>query len=168
MTENNLHHLVREEVHFGFGLPPEINAHLQEAAARISTREQSLASLNVARKAAPDQLEVLLALYKFHFYQGDIEKARDYVYQGLIKASRQGGFSYDWESLTPESANWQAPRGPARFFLYSLKALAFIRLRENAPSEAQEILDTLARLDPEDQVGAGVIRDLASGMSDDD
>lgn len=159
---------IRQSVHFGFDLEPEVDAHLQQAAERVGRREDSLAALNRALRAAPDRLEVLIALYKFHFYRGELGKARDFVFQALIKASHQGGFSHHWQELTPDSAAWSDPRGPARQFLYSLKALAFIRLRENDTSDAAAILAALERLDPNDQVGADVIRDLLAGMLDDE
>ncbi len=168
MGSDNLSHFVRHEVQFGFGLKPEVDAHLQRAAAQVATRATSLEELTAARRCAPDQLEVLVALYKFHFYQGDTELAKDLVFQTLIKASKQGGFAFNWGELGPDSAAWEDPRSPARIYLYSLKALAFIRLREDDPVEAAELLATLKRLDPQDVVGADVIRDLLEGVCSDD
>jgi hypothetical protein len=163
-TTADVYPLRRNEVHFGFDIAPEADAHLQRAAALVTTREASLQALNDARQAAPDQLEVLVAMFKFHFYQGETEKAEALVLEALAKASWQGGFSHDWNTLAAESADWSDPRGPGRLFLYSLKALAFIRLRQCANAEAASILDTMQRLDPTDQVGADVIRDLLEGV----
>lgn len=168
MYSGNIQRLETGQVHFGFNLDPQVNDHLQQAAARVSDSERSLQALNAARRRAPDQLEVLQALYKFHFYRGDIQQAEDIVFQSLVKAALQGGFSHDWSVLDADSADWTDPRGPARSFLYSLKALAFIRLRQNDNTEAASILATLLRLDPQDQVGASVIRDLLEGVEDDD
>ncbi|MCU7968890.1 MAG: hypothetical protein KZQ74_17160, partial [gamma proteobacterium symbiont of Bathyaustriella thionipta] len=131
-------------------------------------KNEALKALFEANRMAPEQLEVLIALYKFYFYQGEIEEAEDLVFQTLIKASLQGGFSHKWESLTPESADWYAIRGPQRIFLYSLKALAFIRLKQNDLRNSEAILDTLERLDPDDQVGAEVIRNLFDVIDDKD
>ena len=166
MEYGSVHHITRSEVCFGFDIPPEANAYLQQAAAEVASSEVAQQSLENARHSAPDNLQVLVALYKFHFYRGDIHKAMDYVFQTLVKSSRQGQFSHDWKTLSADSADWKDPCGPARVFLYSLKALAFIRLRQNDPDDAQSILDVLERLDPSDQVGAGVIRDLLNGISD--
>lgn len=168
-TENNNYNVspfVRNEVHFGFDLAPEVNAHLQDAAVRVSTRQESLKSLLAAQKSAPDQLEVLIALYKFFFYQGEIEKAEELVFQALIKSSLKGRFNHNWNTLTEHSADWSDPRSPGRVFLYSLKALAFIRLRQNNAADADSILKALQRLDPDDQIGANVIRDLLHGMQE--
>jgi hypothetical protein len=73
------------------------------------------------------------------------------------------GFSTDWRQLDSTSAEWLPAVGATRYFLYSLKALAFIRLRREDPEGARRILDKLQELDPEDQVGGSVIQDLALG-----
>jgi tetratricopeptide (TPR) repeat protein len=157
---------ISNDVLFGFDLPPEVNADLQRAASQVSNRADALEALNAAYQQAPDRVEVLIALCKFHFYQGNIEQAQDLAYQALVKASLQGGFSHDWHILQADSADWNDPRGPGRAFLYSLKALAFIYLRQHDNEEAGHILDSLQRLDPNDQVGANVIRDLLYGLED--
>jgi len=162
----NVRGLSGSEVHFGFDLPAGVNFRLQQAAARVACSERSLQALNAARETAPDRLEVLVALYKFHFYRGDPGQARDFVFQALVKSAREGGFSHDWSLLEADSADWHAPRGPARVFLYSLKALAFIRLRENDLEGADAVLNGLQRLDPHDQTGADVLRDLLAGVRD--
>jgi len=159
----NVRALTGGEVLFGFDLPAGVDYRLQQAAAQVGCSERSLQALNAARETAPDRLEVLVALYKFHFYRGDLGQARDFVFQALVKAAREGGFSHDWTFLEPGSADWEHPRGPARVFLYSLKALAFIRLRENDLDGAAAILETLQRLDPQDHTGATVVRDLLDG-----
>lgn len=162
----NTYSFVPDEVHFGFELAPAINASLQRAAMMVASKKEALKALLEANNSAPDQLEVLIALYKFYFYQGEIEQAEDLVFQTLIKASLQGGFSHKWETLTNESADWNSLRGPERIYLYSLKALAFIRLRQEDLRNAEAILDVLELLDPNDQVGAEVIRSLLSAIQE--
>lgn len=156
----------QDMVQFGFGLPQEVNAQLQQAASSIAYRPDTLKALCVANTLAPKQLEVLVALYKFHFYEGELAKAEEFVFQALIKAAQEGGFKYDLDSLSEESADWDEVRGPARTFLYSLKALAFIRLRQSDTENAEIILNNLQRLDPQDQVGADVIRDLLYALKE--
>jgi hypothetical protein len=50
--------------------------------------------------------------------------------------------------------------------LYSLKALAFIKLRQGCTQEAQFVLSQLRCLEPKDLIGASVIMDLAAGVSE--
>ena len=54
--------------------------------------------------------------------------------------------------------------GPGRFALYSLKALAFIHLRQDRQAEAEQILAQLRRLDPAGAVGWPVVAALAEGL----
>jgi hypothetical protein len=162
-----LHSLARDEVVFGFGIDAEANVHLQRAASLVTSRPDSLQALLDAQQASPQQLEVLTALYKFYFYQGDIDNAEATVLRSLQTAATQAGFVNDWQALSPDAADWSDPRGAARAYLYALKALAFIRLRQLRADEAQQILLSLQRLDPDDQVGADVIRDLLEGLQDD-
>jgi hypothetical protein len=161
----SVHQLITNEVIFGFNLSQEVNGYLQKAAASVSSTKETLKALTRAIKAAPNQLESMMAMYKFLFYRGDLEHAEEVVFQTLVKASLQGRFSNNWKELTPESTDWTVIDGPARVYLYSLKALAFIRLRQNMPRDAKKILNVLERLDPEDQVGADVIRDLLDGVN---
>ncbi|MEJ2621655.1 MAG: hypothetical protein P8163_15760 [Candidatus Thiodiazotropha sp.] len=157
---SNVVQMVGDEVHFGFNIEPQANAKLQRAASLISSREASSEALMQAEQIAPEQIEVLIARYKFHFYQGETDVAEDLVMKVLRLAAEQGKFNRDWCQLNENSADWQDPRGVGRFFLYSLKALAFIRLRQGKPNEAESILLALSTIDPDDQVGANVIRDL--------
>ncbi|MCG8017685.1 MAG: hypothetical protein JAY97_15840 [Candidatus Thiodiazotropha sp. 'RUGA'] len=156
--------MVGNEVHFGFDIEPGVNAELQRAASLISSREASAEALLQAQRSAPEQIEVLIARYKFHFYQGETEIAEKLVIKTLSLAAKQGNFNQDWQQLNPSSADWNDPRGPERFYLYSLKALAFIRLRQEKTDEAESILQTLSLIDPGDQVGANVIRDLLDAI----
>ena len=54
-----------------------------------------------------------------------------------------------------------AAAGNDRLYLYSLKALGFVRLRRGNVDGATRVLDELARLDPQDQVGGSVVADMA-------
>jgi hypothetical protein len=159
---------IGNEVHFGFNIDPEADVQLQRAASLISSKAASSQALRQAELIAPEQIEVLIARYKFHFYQGETETAEKLALKALKLAAEQGDFDQDWNQLQPQSTDWNDPRAPGRFYLYSLKALAFIRLRQNALEEAQSILKALARLDPLDQIGADVIRDLLDAISEEE
>lgn len=55
---------------------------------------------------------------------------------------------------------------PCFIYLYTLKALAFIKLRQGFTADAQLVLSHLQQLDPEDLSGASVIIDLAAGITE--
>jgi len=113
-----------------------------------------------AQSLAPTELPVYLCLYKIHAYQGNLSAALAAVESGLAEAARQAG----WPG---EPNRWPAPltdlAGPGRFALYTLKALAFVRLKRGERILAREVLQTLARLDPAGSVGWPVVAALADG-----
>lgn len=157
--------LVQERVIFGKDIPTSINALLQEAAGNTDNFARAEKLLLQAKQQAPEQLPVYTALYKLYFYNGQTDKAEDIVFQSLTKAAKQGGFYYDWTQVQAQP-DWTAPDSPGRAYLYSLKALAFIRLRQDNLKGANGILESLCRLDPTDVIGADVVRALAASLEE--
>lgn len=153
-------------VRFGGVIPPAIDEQL-EAAASHYYDDPTLAELLLlqAKAAAPQCLAVYFSLYKFYFYKQRLAQAEAIVLTALRIAAELGKFPNTWQSLTPASTPWTDVTHPAHFYLFSLKALAFIRLRLGRRAEAQALLDKLLELDPQDQVGGSVIRALADGSS---
>jgi len=159
---------VEDDLCFGHGLPVNIRLLLQQATRAYEQTERAEALLLQARQLAPDALEVGIALYKFYFYKYRLRDAEAIALETLTAAAELGGFAPDWQVLAADSADWQAPLGPERAYLFTLKALAFIRLRQAHGTEANSILQKLRELDPNDQVGASVIRDLALRLEETD
>lgn len=153
----------QDDVLFAQDLPPLVNDHLQEAVTLYHDTARAEQALWSAYELAPERLEVHIALYKFYFYKGRLADAERITYKALEISSSLGGFSANWSELDEHSAQWTPAESMARFYLYTLKALAFIRLRRDDAEMAKEILDKIQQLDPEDQVGASVIVDLALG-----
>jgi tetratricopeptide (TPR) repeat protein len=157
-----------ERVGFGPGLPPQVNALLQSAVAAYGESERAEALLWQAQRMAPEQLPVYTALYKFYFYKYRLAEAAEAARLGLAAAAGQGGFAADWQALDRSCAQWDRSDGPERAYLYSLKALGFISLRQGEREQGANILDKLRELDPEDKVGGSVIRDLLTALDGDD
>lgn len=145
---------------FTASVPPEIAAHLAEAAGAYRDGARAERLLVAARARGPDCLPVYFALYKFYFYRNRLVEAERAALDGLNVAATQGGFPVDWTKLHAVTADWARADGPSRFTLFSLKALAFIRLRQGRTDESRAILAKLQEIDPADNVGASVIRAL--------
>ena len=146
---------------YGGEAPEEIAALLGEAMIRYADTDDAESKLLEAKKKAPGSLAVHFSLYKFYFYKKRLQDAERVARQALEEAAAQGGFSPDWEDLAPDSADWS--REAAHFYLFSLKALAFMRLRQGDRIECECILDKLEVLDRGDSVGSSVIREIARG-----
>ncbi|WP_455204373.1 hypothetical protein [Kaarinaea lacus] len=157
-----------DRVMFGVNIPSHINAYLQKAVAAYDDAELAESLLWQAQQLDPNQLEVYVALYKFYFYKNRIDEAEDVVMKALGQSAQLGSFDTDWNQLTPLSTDWFSIENPQRLYLYALKALSFIRLRQSDVESAESILTKLRELDPSDQVGGSVLQELAAAMRDTD
>jgi tetratricopeptide (TPR) repeat protein len=145
----------------GFATPPRINAMLRQAADAYADTTQAEFLLWTALKTDPECLGSYFSLYKFYFYKRMLADAEEVALLAIETAARQGGFNADWTQLDANSADWKRVDAPQHFYLFTLKALAFMRLRLGRSDESHALLAKLLELDPLDTVGASVIRDLA-------
>jgi hypothetical protein len=107
---------------------------------------------------------VYYTLYKLYATRnrlGDAEKA---ALMALDLAAHQANISAQWQTLARNSCDWTQVNSPQHFYLFSLKALAFIRLRQQRLADARKILTKLHEIDPHDSVGASVIEAYANGV----
>ncbi|MDO9141624.1 MAG: hypothetical protein Q7U38_14995 [Methylobacter sp.] len=158
---------VEERVLFSPNMPAEVN-NLLQAAVAASPVDQSRAETLFLQAQALDSrcLQTYFALYKFYFFQKRLADAERIVVAGLEEAARQGGFPSDYRRLAQNRQKWDLYANEITlFYLYTLKALAFIKLRLGFALEAQLVLSHLQQLDPQDLSGASVIMDLAAGVA---
>ncbi len=143
--------------------PPRIAGYLSAAALTHDWREAESLLLR-AQAAAPDCLHVYYTLYKLYATRNRLGDAEKTALMALDEAARQAEISSEWETLSRQSCDWQRVNSPQHFYLFSLKALAFIRLRQQRLADARTILNKLAEIDLDDSVGASVIRAYADGV----
>jgi tetratricopeptide (TPR) repeat protein len=148
-----------------FAAPAAVDAQLRAAAQVYADTSAAEAILQRALSMDTKCLATYFSLYKFYFYKHQLLNAEGAALMALEAAARQGGFNADWHRLDVNSSDWSRVDSPQHFYLFTLKALAFIRLRLNRRDEACAILDKLVELDPRDSVGADVIRALAAGAN---
>jgi tetratricopeptide (TPR) repeat protein len=149
-------------IDFG-ALPADINALLQQGVAAYRNDKARADQLfRQALEAAPAQLPIYFCLYKIHTYQGHLGQALEAAESGLREAARQAEWPLDWRQWRPEAV---LPDGAGRFALYTLKALAFIHLRQGQPEQTDEMITALRWLDPTGAVGWPVIEALAAGIA---
>ncbi|UZR27275.1 hypothetical protein [Methylococcus mesophilus] len=146
-------------------VPAQVGGLLEQAMSAYADTEQAEAYLRQAHAEAPEALSVYFSMYKFYFYKGRLADAERVVRMALEAAALQGGFPNDIEALTPGTVDWQRYDAPQHFYLFSLKALAFIRLRRGEREDCERLLAKLGELDRNDSVGASVIRAFAEGSA---
>lgn len=164
----NLLASLEERVLFSPNLPADVNALLQAAvAASHSDKERAEQLFKQAQFLDAGCLQTYFALYKFYFYQGRLQEAETEVLAGLKAASLQGGFPADYQVLGRDAGRWDMYASEVSlFYLYTLKALAFIKLRRRHEDEAHLVLSLLRQLDPEDRSGGSVIMQLAQALKE--
>lgn len=145
---------------FGGEVPPLVRGLLDQARSAAPHEMESL--LWTAQVSAPECLAIYYLLYKFHARLRQYEQAEKAALKGVSTAARQAGLKEDWRRVSPGDADFAA-LGPARFWLFSLKALAFIHLRSGHPEASRELIEKLRELDPDQGLGGEVIAALLHG-----
>ncbi len=134
---------------------PEVEALIAQAARDYG---QSAAEPGLLRAyfLAPEQLSVLVALYRYYFYQHRLEDALVVAERALEVSARRLHLVGGWRSLGPNTLGEAAMRsmGMLRFHLLALKGSAVILLRLGRVSEACTRLRTIAKVDCRDALGA--------------
>lgn len=149
-----------DAVNFG-ELDPRTNELLQQGVVAYRTDPEKADSLfKQALALTPQELAPYYCLYKIHTYMGSLDYAADVAAEGMKEATRQAGWPSDPAAWPAEV---EAADGPARFALYTLKALSFIELKRGRRDAARDYLDILSRADPQGSVGWRVIEELAQG-----
>jgi small-conductance mechanosensitive channel len=112
---------------------------------------------------APEQLTVLVALYRYYFYQHRLEDAHLVATRTLAAASQRLGFTTDWQHLQPTEIEQIKPHavGLLRFYLLALKASAYLHLRLGNHHAGHTQLEKLVQLDCHDQLGGQALLKLA-------
>lgn len=159
---------MEERVLFSPNLPTAVNQLLQAAVAASHADPVRAEHLFIQAQVLDNHcLQTYFALYKFYFHYKRFVDAERVVLAGLAEASRQGGFPCDHWQLAQNPTAWNLYADETSlFYLYTLKALAFIKLRQGFDMDAKQVLAHLKKLDPKDLSGASVIMDLATGVAE--
>lgn len=153
-----------QELYFNEALPEEVTRLVAQASAEYAEGTAE-APLLKAAKLAPESLSVLVALYRFYYYQHRLADTFAIAERAIEVSGSTLDFPADWRALTPEhlAAGAEKSMGLLRFYLLSLKGAGWLKMRLNEPAAAREILDKLASLDTANRLG---IRDLLKLLGD--
>lgn len=145
------------------GLPPRVAGYLAAAAEAIKEWREAELLLWRAQATDPDCLYVYYNLYKLYAIHNRLSDAERAIYMALDISAHQAGIDSEWQLLERNACDWSRVDAPQHFYLFSLKALAFIRLRQQRLDDTNQILAKLREIDPDDSVGASVIAAYAEG-----
>jgi len=147
--------LGEEGLYFDEPCPPEVET-LIEQASRHYGQPAAEPSLLRAYFLAPDQLSVLVALYRYYFYQHRMEDALIVAERTLDVTARRLHLVDGWNSLGRVALGEAVMRsmGMLRFHLLALKSSAVILLRLGRLDEARLRLVKITEVDERDALGA--------------
>lgn len=144
-----------DELYFDTPLPEGVSELLSGAARRYGEPAAETLLLR-AYLMAPDNLTVLVALYRYYFFRHRLEDTLLVAGRALDSSARLLGFPEDWRLLTRGHVGHGAHRsiGLVRFHLLALKAAGLVNLRLGRRETARQMLLKVAEMDDSDRLGA--------------
>ena len=134
---------------------------IQEAAEKYASGDAELPLLQAYFKA-PQSLNVLVALNRFYYYQHRLNDALEATQKALAVIRALIDFPEDWREV--QLSHLQAAPverlTQVRLYLFTLKAIGFIKMRLGELNESQAIFEKLVSLDSKDRIGAQALLDL--------
>jgi hypothetical protein len=138
----------------GGGLSPQVEALIQQAGLLRHLPHEALPLLQQARAAAPRHPAPVIALYRFYFYGHELALARAAGEDALAIARNALGPNFGDDPPGDDAVQGDAA---VRFYLFTLKGLAYLSLRLDDFEEARLLLGELRRLDPQDRLGGALL-----------
>ena len=148
-------------LYFDEAVDPQVEALIAEAGQSYGDAAAE-ALLHKAYFLAPESLLVLVALYRYYFYQHRLEDALIVADRALGVAGRRLGFPAQWSRLHPDILGEAVLKsmGLLRFYLHVLKAAAYINLRLERFQTGKTMLEKLIELDSHDRMGGKALLDV--------
>ena len=149
------------ELYFDEPLAQDVTR-LLVAAADAYGSEEAESLLLRANLMAPQHLIVLVALYRYYFYQHRLEDALLVAESALAVVGRRLEFPDTWLYLREANvgAGVMLSMGLVRFYLMVLKAAGYINLRLGNYATGQAMLEKLVQLDSHDRIGGKALLEV--------
>lgn len=147
----------------GGGLPASVTDLIRAAGQLRHRPAEALALLERARAAAPVHPAPLVALYRFYFYGHQLAQAQTVGEAALAIARTALGPGFGAIPPTREQVRYDAA---VRFYLFTLKGLAHLQLRQGARQAARARLAELRWLDPDDVMGGALLAHVLARYED--
>lgn len=159
-----------EDACLGFGLPEEAERQLK-LASQSGLHDAALDHLRAAWQAAPGHPAVYVGLYRFYFYRHRLAEALEVAAACLKQVAGELKIASDWRKVRRQDADFaNLEASLPRFYLFTLKAYAYLKLRLGKLEEGKAALAKLLELDPGDKLGGkGLVKVLsrqAHGLKD--
>jgi len=151
-----------QSLYFDERLDPAVDALIAESSGNYGSSAGE-APLLEARALAPASLTVLVALYRFYYYQHRLRDAADIADEALKITARDLALPNHWRDLDDRQIARAALSSMSllRFHLLCLKALAYLHLRLGMEDEGKAMLRKLVEIDSKNRLGAKQLLEVA-------
>ncbi|HXE40161.1 MAG TPA: hypothetical protein VN639_16975 [Azonexus sp.] len=153
------------KLYFEDDLPAEAERLIAQASSEYGEDTAELALLR-AHLMAPDNLTVLVGLYRYYFYQHRLDDALMVAERAMQLSGRLLGLPADWRTLDEIRLGSAAANsfGMLRFYLLALKAASVVLLRLGQIEASRDRLIKLAGLDCHDHLGAAKLLEVVDAF----
>lgn len=153
------------KLYFEDPLPQAAERLIAQAASEYGEDTAELALLR-AHLMAPDNLTVLVGLYRYYFYQHRLDDALMVAERAMQLSGRLLGLPADWRTLDETRLGSAAANsfGMLRFYLLALKAASVVLLRLGQIEASRDRLIKLAGLDCHDHLGAAKLLEVVDAF----
>ncbi len=147
-----------QQLYFDEPMPQEVSDLIAQASSLYGTGQEE-ALLLKASFIVPNNLSVLVALYRCYYYQHRLKDAQRVAQRALLVVAQRVGFPDDWRELNENELAHAVfnSMGLVRFYMTTLKAEAYLYLRLGNIAEGRARLEKVAELDCSDHFGAGAL-----------
>lgn len=149
-------------------LPPVAEEQLRLASMAYADSAKAEMHLMLATAVAPSNPVVKVGEYRYYFYKNRLEEALVVASECLAIVAKELGLPNAWKAVEPQHGNFGADEPAHRFYLFCLKAYAYLLLRLNRIEEGRVAVDKLLTLDPGNKVGGKVLLDVLERIGKDD
>lgn len=137
---------------------------LLDQAAEAYPEAESENILQELHHRLPESLSIIVALYRFYYYQHRYYDALEISARAIAVSSKKLGLNVDWEGLTEDHLGSVVfvSIGLIRFYMLALKASAYLFIRVGEIEQGYARLKRIVELDPADQFGANFLYKIAA------
>lgn len=154
-----------QALYFDDPISPEVESLLAQAAQNYAEGKAEICLLR-AYFLMPENLSVLVGLYRFYYYQHRLEDTLKVAYRAMSVAAERLGLPDDWRELHPDHLGSAVLRsmGLLRFYLLALKGAGYVSLRLGEVEQGMQMLGQVSALDAQDRLGASALLETVSAL----
>jgi len=133
--------------------PPEALELLRKASLSWADTDRALSILKEADRRYGEELQVVIAYYKFCFYKGLLREAIPFAERAAKIMGRRLGLPEAFEDVSGCDAPFSEYESGPRFILFAMKAVGTLHARLGETERGLWILDRIGSLDKSDRMG---------------